>query len=115
MMRLRGLVVLKMISSISSFSKIGHGGGLRSLNLSQNGSVTRILEVGIDRVFEVIEKGFEAGIPIAFCGWFVSIGDFSQKGKNFIRGDGIHFPVNEFGLEMGKNELIIFHRVFFWN
>ena len=32
---------------------------------SQNGCVTRILEVGIDRVFDVIEKGFEAGITIA--------------------------------------------------
>ena len=33
MMRLRGLTVLNMISSITSFSMIGHGGGLRSLNI----------------------------------------------------------------------------------
>jgi hypothetical protein len=37
------------------------------------------LEVGIDRIFDVIEKGFEAGIPIAFGGRLVSVGDFCQK------------------------------------
>jgi hypothetical protein len=33
MMRLRGLVVLKMISPISSFLMVGHGGHLLSLNI----------------------------------------------------------------------------------
>ena len=91
-MRLRGLVVLKIISSISSFSKIGHWGGLRSLNIfSQNRCVTWILEVWINRIFDVdvIKEGFEAGTTIAFGGLFVSVGEFGQKGKDFIRGGGI--------------------------
>ncbi len=32
----------------------------------QNRRVTRILEVGINRIFDVIKEGFEAGITIAF-------------------------------------------------
>ena len=81
--------------------------------LSQNGRVTRILEVGANRIFDVIEKGFGAGIPVAFGSWLVSIGDSYQKGRDFILGEGIHFPVNEFSLELGKDELIILHRIIF--
>jgi hypothetical protein len=45
------------------------------------------LEFRVNRAFDAIEKGFEAGLPIAFGG-FDSIGEFCQKGKDFIRGDG---------------------------
>jgi hypothetical protein len=38
------------------------------------------LEVGIDRIFDVIEKGFEAGIAIAFGGLFGSV---SELGINY--------------------------------
>jgi hypothetical protein len=34
------------------------------------------LEVGIDRVFDVIKEGFEAGITIAFGGLFGSVSEF---------------------------------------
>ncbi|MGD8659105.1 MAG: hypothetical protein PVH37_04190 [Desulfobacterales bacterium] len=56
---------------------------------SQNGCVTRVLEVGINRIFNVIEKGFEAGITVAFGGLFGSVSELGQKGKDLIRSDGI--------------------------
>ena len=39
-MRLRGVTVLKIISSTTSFSMIGQGGGLRSLNIFLKMSVS---------------------------------------------------------------------------
>ena len=47
------------------------------------------MEVGIDRVFDVIKEGFEAGITIAFGGLFGSVSELGQKGKDLIRSDGI--------------------------
>jgi hypothetical protein len=47
------------------------------------------LKVGINRVFDVIEKGFEAGITVALGGLFGSVSEFGQKGKDLIRSDGI--------------------------
>jgi hypothetical protein len=38
------------------------------------------LEVRIDGIFEVIEKGFEAGITVSFGGLFGSISELGEKG-----------------------------------
>jgi len=46
---------------------------------SQNGCVTRIFDVGIDGIYDEIEKGFEAGVAIAFGGLFGSVSEFGQK------------------------------------
>jgi len=48
------------------------------------------LQVGINRVFDVIEKGFEAGITVAFGGLFGSVSELGQKGKDLIWRDGIN-------------------------
>jgi hypothetical protein len=54
------------------------------------------LDLKIDGVANVIEKGFEAGVTIAFCGLFVSFSKAGQKRKNFIWGDRFQFPVTKF-------------------
>jgi hypothetical protein len=46
--------------------------------------------LGSIRVFDVIEKGFEAGITVALGGWLVSVCELGQKGKNLIRCDGFN-------------------------
>ena len=58
--------------------------------LSQNGCVARILETVIDRIFDVIEKGFEAEITIPFGGWLGSVCELRQKCKHLIRCDGFN-------------------------
>jgi hypothetical protein len=47
---------------------------------SQNGRVTWILELKIDGISDVIEKGFEAGIAVSFSGLFGPLGEPGQKG-----------------------------------
>ena len=78
MMRLRGLAVLKMISSIESFSMIFHC----------SGRLARNIFLKINSVANVIEKGLETGIAVSFGGLFVSFGEPGQKGQDFIWGGG---------------------------
>jgi hypothetical protein len=102
---------------------ISHGGGLRSLNIFLKMGVshgfwkcvTWILGVGIGRILDEIEKGFEAGITIAFGGLFGSVSEFGQKGKDLIWGEGIHLSITKFSLELGKDELIVLQCIFFLN
>jgi len=63
---------------------------------SQNRGVTGILDLKIDSVANVIEKGFETGVSVSFGGLFVSFSKVGQKRKNFIWGDRIQFPVTKF-------------------
>ena len=73
------------------------------------------MEVGIDGIFDEIEKSFEAGITIAFGCLFGSVSEFGQKGQDLIWGDGFRLSITKFNLELGKNELIILQRIFFLN
>ena len=41
-------------------------------------------------MFNVIKKGFEAGITIALGGLFGSVSELGQKGKDLIRSDRIN-------------------------
>ena len=59
------------------------------------------------------QKGFEAGITIAFGGLFGSVSEFGQKGKDLIWGEGIHLSITKFSLELGKDELIVLQCIFF--
>jgi len=54
------------------------------------------LDLKINSVADVIEKGFETGIAVSFGGLFGSFGEPGQKGKNLIRGDGFQSPVTKF-------------------
>ncbi len=80
---------------------------------SQNGRVTWILEVRISGIFDVIEKGFEAGITVSFGGLFGSVSELGQKRKNLVWGEGIHLSISKFNLEPGKDKLIVLQRIFF--
>jgi len=62
----------------------------------QNGCVTRVLDLKINGISDVIEKGFEARVTIAFSGLLGSFSEPGQKGQDFIRGDGFQFPVTKF-------------------
>jgi hypothetical protein len=62
----------------------------------QDRSVTGILDIKIDGVANVIEKGFEPGVTVSFGGLFGSLGESGQKGQDFIRGDGFQFSISEF-------------------
>jgi len=56
---------------------------LRSLfpeYLSENRSVAGILNLKVDSVTNVIEKGFKAGVAIALGGLIVAFGESGQKG-----------------------------------
>ena len=57
--------------------------------LSQDRHIAGVFDLKIDRVADVIEKGFEAGVPIVFCGWVGSVSELGQKGKDLIRSDGL--------------------------
>lgn len=59
--------------------------------------------IGINKVFDVIKKGFKAGIPVAFCVPFCSAIEIGQIGKDLIWSDGISQPVTKLILEMGKD------------
>ena len=63
---------------------------------SQNLGITGILNLKIDGVADVIEKGFETRVSVSFSGLFVSFGESGQKGQDFIRGDGFQFSVTKF-------------------
>jgi hypothetical protein len=54
------------------------------------------LDLKINSVADVIEKGFQARIAVSFGGLFGSFGESGQKGQNFIWGDGFQFPVTKF-------------------
>ncbi len=54
----------------------------------KNRRITGIVNLIVDGISDVIEKGFEAGIAIAFGGLFGSFGELGEKGKNLIRGYG---------------------------
>ena len=73
------------------------------------------MEVGIDRVFDVIEKGFEAGVAVPFSGLIVAFGEPGQKGKNLIRGDGFQISITKFVVEATKQKFIVFYGIFFSN
>jgi hypothetical protein len=47
---------------------------------SQNRRVAGILELKIDSISDVIEKGFETGVAVSFSGLFGSFGESGQKG-----------------------------------
>jgi hypothetical protein len=47
---------------------------------SQNRRVTGVLDLKIDGVADVIEKGFETGVAVALGGLFGSFGESGQKG-----------------------------------
>jgi hypothetical protein len=51
---------------------------------SQNGRVAGILDLKIDGVANVIEKGFETGVSVSFGGLFGSFGKKGQKAQNII-------------------------------
>jgi hypothetical protein len=63
---------------------------------SQNRRVAGILDIKVDCVADVIEKGFETGVAVSFGGLFGSLGDSCQKGQDFIRGDGFQFSITKF-------------------
>jgi len=63
---------------------------------SQNRRVTGVLDLKIDGVADVIEKGFETGVAVAFGGLSVSFSEPGQKGQDFIWGDGFQFSVTKF-------------------
>jgi hypothetical protein len=55
--------------------------------LSQDRCIAGILNLKINGVTDVIEKGFEAGVAVSFGGLFVSFGEPCQKRQNFIRSN----------------------------
>lgn len=63
---------------------------------SKNGCVARILDLKINCVANVFEKGFETGVAVAFGGLPVSSSEPGQKGENFIWGDVFQFSVAKF-------------------
>jgi hypothetical protein len=54
------------------------------------------LDLKINSVANVVEKGFETRVTIAFSGFFVSFIEPGQKRQNLIRGDGLQFPIAKF-------------------
>jgi hypothetical protein len=60
----------------------------------QNRRVARILDLKIDGVANVIEKGLEAGIAVAFGGLFGAFCKLGQKGQDLIGDDGFNLPPN---------------------
>jgi hypothetical protein len=71
------------------------------------------LDVRIDRILEEVEEGLEAGVAVALGGWYLGCGKACQKGEDIVGGYGTDLPVAERLLEPGKNELIVFERIFF--
>jgi hypothetical protein len=63
---------------------------------SKNWGIAGVLDLKIDCVLNVIEKGFETGVTVAFGGLFGSFGESGQKGEDFIRGDGFQFSATKF-------------------
>jgi len=73
------------------------------------------LNVKIDGVANVIEKGLDAGITVALGGLLGTLGELDQKGQNLIRSDGFYLPTTKLILKLFKKEIIISLRVFFSN
>jgi hypothetical protein len=69
---------------------------------SKNGGIAGVLEFKIDRVADVIEKCFEAGVTVSFSGLIVAFGESGQKGKNLIWGDGFQLSFTKLIVEAGK-------------
>ena len=68
----------------------------------------------IDGVANVIEKGFETGVAVSFCGLLGSLGEPGQERQDFIRGDGFQFPITRFIGEPGEKKVMVFQRIFFF-
>jgi hypothetical protein len=64
--------------------------------------VTRVEDLKINGVSNIVEKGFKAGIAISFGCSFDSFGEPGQKGKNLIRGDGFQISFTKFLFEATK-------------
>jgi hypothetical protein len=73
------------------------------------------LDLKINSVADVIEKGLETGIAVSFGGLFGSFSKAGQKRKNFIRNDGFQFSATKFLGKPVEKKLIIFERIFFSN
>jgi hypothetical protein len=69
---------------------------------SENRCVTGILNLKINSVADVIEKGFEAGVTITLGGLIVAFGEPRQKRQDLIRGDGFQISFTKFIVEAGK-------------
>jgi len=54
------------------------------------------LDLKIDGISNVIEKGFQARIAVAFGGLFGAFGEPGQKRQNLIRDYRLQFPVTKF-------------------
>ena len=76
--------------------------------------MTRVEDLKINGVSNIVEKGFEAGIAISFGCSFGSFGEPGQKGKNLIRGDGFQISFTKFAVESCKQEIVVFYRIFFF-
>jgi hypothetical protein len=55
------------------------------------------LEVRINGIFDVIEKGFEAGISVSFGGLFGSVSELGQKRKNLVWDEYTYLYFDEEG------------------
>jgi hypothetical protein len=54
------------------------------------------LDLKVDGVTNVIEKGFETGVAVSFGSLFGSFGESGEKRKNLIRADGFQFSFTKF-------------------
>jgi len=63
---------------------------------SKNGSVAEILDLKIDCVEDIIEKGLETGIAVSFGGLFCTFCESGQKRQDLIRGDGLQVSITKF-------------------
>jgi hypothetical protein len=66
-----------------------------SKHLPQHGRITEVMDAGVGRI-EGVEKGLEAGIPVALGGWFSGSGKPGQEGYDFVGDYGFDLSVAEF-------------------
>ena len=81
----------------------------------QNWCVARVLDLKINGVADVIEKGFKTGVAVTFGGLFGAFGESGQKGEDLILGDRLDIPVTKLVPEASEKEFIILQRIFFSN
>jgi hypothetical protein len=84
-------------------------------NFPENRGVAGIVHLEVDCIADVIKKGLETGIAVAFRGLLGALGKPGQKCQDFILGEGINLPVTKFVLEPSEKEFIILQRIFFSN
>ena len=84
-------------------------------NFPENRGVAGIVHLEVDCIADVIKKGLETGIAVAFRGLLGALGKPGQKCQDFILGEGINLPVTKFVFEASEKELIILQRIFFSN